>query len=92
MKIHSKARTTPFQRTRIVEKVRDGSWTIRAATEANGVSRRTVQKWRARAEREPGPLNDRSSRPHLYAARAGICTPCRALIPRNNNPRAHAMG
>lgn len=65
MKIHSKARTTPFQRARIVEKVRDGSWTIRAASEANGVSRRTVQKWLARAKREPGPLNDRSSRPHL---------------------------
>ena len=65
MRIHSKARTTPFQRARIVEKVRDGSWTLRAAAEANGISRRTVQKWLARAKREPGSLNDRSSRPHL---------------------------
>ena len=65
MKIHSKARTTPFQRARIVEKVRDGSWSIRAAAEANGISRRSVQKWLARAKREPGLLHDRSSRPHL---------------------------
>ena len=65
MKIHSKARTTAFQRTRIAEKVGDGSWTVRAAAEANGVSRRTIQKWLARAKREPGSLHDRSSRPHL---------------------------
>ena len=65
MKIHSKARTTAFQRARIVEKVREGSWTIRAAAEASGVSRRTIHKWLARAKREPGPLNDRSSRPHF---------------------------
>ena len=65
MKIHSKARTTAFQRARIVEKVHDGSWTITAAAEASGVSRRTIYKWRARAKRESGPLTDRSSRPHL---------------------------
>ncbi len=65
MKIHSKARTTVFQRARIVEKVHDGSWTIKAAAESSGVSRRTIYKWLARAKREPGSLNDRSSRPHL---------------------------
>jgi transposase InsO family protein len=65
VKIHSKARTTVFQRARIVEKVRDKSWTIRAAAEASGVSRRTIYKWLARAKREPGSLNDRSSRPHF---------------------------
>lgn len=52
MKIHSRARTTVFQRARTVEKVHDGSWTIRAAAEASGVSRRTIHKWLARAKRE----------------------------------------
>ena len=49
----------------MMEKVRDGSWTARVAAEANGVSRRTVQKRLARAKREPSSLHDRSSRPHL---------------------------
>lgn len=50
MKTHSEARTTAFQRTRIVEKVQDKSWTLRAA--ASGVSRRTIYKWLARARSE----------------------------------------
>lgn len=64
MRIHSKARTTPFQRARIIEKVRDQSWTVREAAKASGVSRRTIYKWLERGNGEPGSLNDRSSRPH----------------------------
>ena len=64
MKIHSRARTTSFQRARMVEKIRGGSWTIGAASEASGVSRRTTYKWLARAKTEPEALQDRSSRPY----------------------------
>jgi hypothetical protein len=59
------ARTTPWGRTLIVERLA-ASWTVAGVAAALGTSPRTVRKWRDRfaAEGEAGP-RDRSSRPHL---------------------------
>jgi transposase InsO family protein len=64
MDIHKNARLTPHGRAWIVERVASGQ-TPQAASEAVGVSPRTVRKWvkRYRDEGIAG-LADRSSRPH----------------------------
>ena len=61
MKLHSRARTSPFQRRRIATKVTSGDWTIKGAARTHGVSARTVRKWVHRAKLGE-PMTDRSSR------------------------------
>lgn len=69
MDSHENARTTPWGRMLMVERLAAG-WTVAGVAAALGTSPRTVRKWRERfaAEGEPG-LRDRSSRPHLSPAR-----------------------
>lgn len=63
MKVHRNARTTPQSRALLVERIGQGQTADEVAA-ALGISRRTVQKWlaRARAEGAEG-LQDRSARP-----------------------------
>ncbi len=64
MKLHRNARTTPFSRKLLVDRIRSGE-PLSAAAEAVGVSRSTAYKWlrRWREEGKSG-LQDRSSAPH----------------------------
>jgi transposase InsO family protein len=64
MDIHDNARTTRHSRMLMVQRLASG-WTVAAVARAQGVTPRTVRKWRDRfaAEAEAG-LTDRSSRPH----------------------------
>jgi transposase InsO family protein len=74
MKLHRNARSTPFSRALLVDRVLRQGWSYAAAGEAAGVSPRTVGKWVHRF-RHGGvaALQDRSSRPgrppHQTAAR-----------------------
>ena len=64
MNSHKHARLTPKGRALLVSRVLEQGWSVGAAAEAVGVSRRTCHKWlaRFRAEGSAGLL-DRSSRP-----------------------------
>jgi transposase InsO family protein/transposase-like protein len=64
MKLHRNARSTPFTRQLLVDRVLYQGWSYAAAGEAAGVSRRTVGKWVQRF-RQGGAaaLTDGSSRP-----------------------------
>jgi len=66
---HRNARTTPFARKLLVDRIACGE-TVRAAAEAVGVSRSTAYKWlrRWREEGEDG-LQNRSSAPHSIPRR-----------------------
>ena len=65
MNSHKHARLTPKGRALLVERVLDEAWTVAAASQAAGVSRRTAYKWIGRFKDEgPQGLVDRSSRPH----------------------------
>lgn len=65
MNSHKHARLTPMGRALLVQRVLFGDWTVAAASEAAGVSRRTTYKWLRRFRGEgPSGLLDRSSRPH----------------------------
>ncbi len=64
VKLHRNARTTPFSRKLLVERIESGD-SVRAAAEAVGVSRSTAYKWLGRWRDEgAGGLEDRSSAPH----------------------------
>ena len=64
MKLHRNARTTPFSRKLLVERIESGD-SVRAAAEAVGVSRSTAYKWLRRwSEQGEAGLEDRSSAPH----------------------------
>jgi transposase InsO family protein len=64
VKLHGNARTTPFSRKLLVDRIESGD-SIRAAAEAVGVSRSTAYKWLRRWRAEgPAGLQDRSSAPH----------------------------
>jgi transposase InsO family protein len=64
MDVHDNARTTRHSRMLMVQRLASG-WTVAAVAQAQGVTPKTVRKWRERyaAEGEAG-LADRSSRPH----------------------------
>lgn len=64
MNSHKHARLTPKGRALLVRRVLQEGWTVGAAAEAVGVSRRTGFKWLARFKAEGSAgLLDRSSRP-----------------------------
>lgn len=72
MNIHKNARTTPQSRAMLVHRVMQEHWPVSAASEAFGVSPRTVYKWLARYKAEgTAGLQDRRSvahrRPHALA-------------------------
>jgi transposase-like protein len=71
MDIHKNARTTRHSRMLMVQRLASG-WTPTAVAQAQGVTARTVRKWRDRfaATGEAG-LADRSSRPHRSPTRLG---------------------
>jgi len=65
MNSHKHARLTRAGRALLVDRVLQEGWTVAAASQAAGVSRRTAYKWLARFKTEGPPgLLDRSSRPH----------------------------
>jgi len=61
VKVHTRARTNPFQRERMTGKVLSREWTVRGAARLLETSTNTVRKWRDRAKRGE-PMTDRSSR------------------------------
>ena len=64
MDLHSRALTCPGSRALLVQRITVEGWTVGAAAESLGISRRTGHKWlaRYRAQGLVG-LSDRSSRP-----------------------------
>jgi transposase InsO family protein len=70
MKFHASAALSWSGRRLLAERVVDQGWTLSAAAQAAGVSRRCARKWvgRYQAAGEAG-LVDRSSAPHLVANR-----------------------
>ncbi len=69
MNSHKHARLTRAGRALLVNRVLQEAWTVAAAAQAVGVSRRTAHKWLARFKAEgPAGLLDRSSRPHRSPA------------------------
>jgi transposase len=69
MDVHENARTTRHSRMLMVQRLASG-WTPAVVAQAQGVTARTVRKWRDRfaAAGETG-LADRSSRPHHSSTR-----------------------
>jgi transposase len=64
MKVHARAPLSPIGRRRVVDRVLDHGWSVRAAAEAAGVTERTLYRWLARFKAEGAPgLVDRSSAP-----------------------------
>lgn len=59
MDIHKNARTTRHSRMLMVQRLADG-WTVAAVAEAQGVSAKTVRKWRDRFARDPPSPRDRA--------------------------------
>jgi transposase len=62
MDVHKNARSCPLSRELLVERVCEQGWSVRAASEAAGMSDRRGREWVRRAERGE-PFTDRSSRP-----------------------------
>ena len=70
MKLHPNAKTTPYARQLLVDRIRRLCWSIDDAAQAAGISRRTAYRWLAR-ERDEGKsgLRDRSSCAHRIPRR-----------------------
>src|SRR5437016_1511988 len=62
MNVHKNARSCPASRALLVKRVCEQGWSVRAASEAVGMSDRRGREWMRRAECGE-PLTDRSSRP-----------------------------
>ena len=62
MNAHKNARSCPLSRALLIKRVCEQGWSVRAASEAVGISDRRGREWIARGERGE-PLTDRSSRP-----------------------------
>jgi transposase InsO family protein len=72
VKLHPNAKTTPFARQLLVDRVRGLGWAMADATQAAGISRRTGYRWLARARREgPAGLHDRSCQARRIPHRTG---------------------
>ena len=93
MKLHRNARTTPFSRKLLVDRIESGD-SVRAAAEAVGVSRSTAYKWLRRwsDEGEAG-LEDRSSAPHRipHRTRPGVVRRIEQLRQKRWTGRAIAL-
>ena len=63
MNVHKNARSCPASRVLLFKRVSEQGWSVRAASEAAGMSDRRGREWMGRAVRKE-PLTDRSSRPH----------------------------
>ncbi len=63
MNVHKNARSCPASRALLIKRVSEQGWSVRAASEAVGMSDRRGREWLRRANGGE-PLNDRSSRPH----------------------------
>ena len=63
MDVHKNARTTPYSRALIAQRIRAGE-SIAAVARAFGICDRTAAKWAHRAAEGPPALRDRSCRPH----------------------------
>jgi len=72
VRLHPNAKTTPYAREQIVDRVRRCGWSVADAAQSFGVSPRTAYRWlaRHRAEGAAG-LQDRGSRPHRSRRRTG---------------------
>ena len=65
MKLHPNAKTTPYGRELLVDRIRRLRWPVDDAAQDAGISRRTAYRWLARERREGRTgLRDRSSCPH----------------------------
>lgn len=62
MDVHKNARSVPASRALLFKRVSELGYTVRAASEAAGMSDRRCREWIRRADRKE-PLTDRSSRP-----------------------------
>lgn len=62
MNAHKNARSCPLSRALLVKRVCEQGWSVRAASEAGGMSDRRGREWLRRSERGE-PFTDRSSRP-----------------------------
>lgn len=70
MKVHRNAKTTPYMRSLLIERIQQPGWTMATAATAAGISVRTAYKWQRRYRLEgPAGLTDRSSRPHRQPRR-----------------------
>jgi transposase InsO family protein len=62
--LHPNAKTTPYQRQLLVERVLKLGWAMSDACQAAGISVRTGYRWLRRFREGDRDLQDRSSRPH----------------------------
>src|SRR4051812_45779737 len=69
MNIHKNARSCPASRELLFKRVSEQGWSVRAASEAAGMSERRVREWIRRATHDE-PYTDRSARPHSGRATA----------------------
>ena len=63
MNVHKNARSCPVSRDLLFRRVSEQGWSVRAASEAAGMSDRRSREWIRRGAATE-PLTDRSSRPH----------------------------
>jgi transposase InsO family protein len=63
MNVHKNARSCPVSRDLLIRRVSEQGWSVRAASEAAGMSDRRGREWIRRGAAGE-PLTDRSSRPH----------------------------
>ena len=63
MNVHKNARSCPVSRELLYRRVSEQGWSVRAASEAAGMSDRRGREWIRRGAAAE-PLTDRSSRPH----------------------------
>ena len=78
MDVHKNARSVPASRALLWKRVSEQGWSVRAASEAAGMSERRGREWIRRA-RQQEQLTDRSSRPRTPT---GIAAELRSTIVR----------
>ena len=70
MNAHKNARSCPLSRALLVKRVCEQGWSVRAASEAVGMTDRRGREWLRQAE-VGEPLTDRSSKPHATRSTSG---------------------
>jgi transposase len=87
MDIHDNARTTRHSRMLMAHRLASG-WSVAAVAAAQGVTAKTVRKWRDRyATQGEAGLTDRCSRPHHSPRRLAARTAATCVIPPSQNMR-----